>query len=162
MPDSVVIHPPPAPGLVTLTAGFGAVVTAAGAGALALFGWVAGWDGFWVACLPFLPFVGIGIALLALAWHFRNLAREPLVIELDGRVLYRGNVLFESATRMIVRLKVLSGEDGPYDSFILLADTATREVELPSPYFDSFGTRPEAVSLAARLAEALCIPVVSG
>ena len=95
-----------------------------------------------------------------IAWYWWRVRFEPLIIETTGNVLFRGATLFDSATRLIIRVKILSCEGGSYERFYLLADTPRGEIDLPSPCFDSFGTRKEAEAVAASISEALGIPVV--
>ena len=89
------------------------------------------------------------------AWRTR---RTPLTVESGGRVSYGDHELCAPGTVRSVRIvEARGGEAGDCDVVIELADE--RMVCIPSQYFGSFRSRDHARPFAAKLAEALSVPV---
>lgn len=145
--------------LAGITASVGVVFMAIALSISALFVWMSGGRGWWAAGCAFGPFIEIGAGLVVLGWHIRRLRWAPLVIDSDGRVLYRGKALFGSVGVLVVRHVVSYDEAARTERYKLYADAEAREAEFPSPYFTGFSNRQEAEAVANRVAEALRIGV---
>ena len=105
---------------------------------------------------PILLLTGSIFAAWAIrAWRTR---RTPLTVKSGGRVSYGDHELCAPSTVRSVRIvEARGGEAGDCDVVIELADE--RMVPIPSRYFGAFRSREHARPFAAKLAEALSVPV---
>ena len=89
------------------------------------------------------------------AWCTRH---TPLTVESGGRVFYGDKELCASGTVCSVRIiETPGGEVGDCEVVLELSDG--RMVAIPSRYFAGFKSRKQARPFAAKLAEALSVPV---
>ena len=105
---------------------------------------------------PILLLTGSILAAWAIrAWRTR---RTPLTVESGGRVSYGDKELCASGTVRSIRIvEARGGEAGDCEVVIELG--GERMVFIPSRYFGSFRSREHARPFAAKLAEALSVPV---